>query len=246
MTTITIHDMEVLSIIPARGNSKELPKKNIRFLAGKPLIEYSITHAKQSKLINRIIVSTDNEKIAKISKSLRAEVPFLRPKKISKDSTPLIDVIKHTIEYLEKNENYIPDIIVVLQPTSPIRHSKKIDESIHLLMKTHCNSVLSVAKVETHPSICFWNDNKYLKPYDKNFEKLTIRQTHKPLYHPTGSLYTFWLKTLKKYDSIYGPKIKPLTTSNSSENLDINELFDFFVSEMTIKYWNKYSKKFGK
>ena len=237
------NSMKILSIIPARGNSKELPRKNIKFLVGKPLIEYSIAHAKKSQFIDRIIVSTDSKKIAQISKSLGVEVPFLRPKKISGDSTPIIDVVQHTLNFLEKNENYIPDIVIVLQPTSPIRNVKKIDESINLLKKTQCSSVISVAKVKTTPSICFWNENNFLKPFDKNFEKLTIRQNRKPLYHPTGSLYVFWAKTLRKYDSIYGPKIRPMLISNNSENLDVDNLFEFFLSEMTMKYWKKYSKK---
>lgn len=239
------NNMNILAIIPARGNSKELPKKNIQLMMTKPLIEYSINHAKQSTLINRIIVSTDNEIIAKISKSHGAEVPFLRPKKLSNDKTPLIDVIKHTIEYLQKNEGYVPDIVVVLQPTSPIRNHKTIDESIRLLTNTLSSSVLSVAKVKTHPSICFWKENEYLQPFDKNFKKLSIRQTRKILYHPTGSIYTFWVKTLKKYDSLYGPKIKPLIVSNNSENVDIDELFDFFICEMVMKNWDKYYKKFN-
>jgi len=236
--------MNILCIIPARGGSKRVSQKNIRKLNGKPLVEYSIRQAKQSKYINRIIVSTDNSKIAKISKILGAEVPFLRPKKISTDFTPLIDVIKHSIKYLKGNECYVPDIIVVLQPTSPIRKIEKIDESIRILKKTKCTSVITVSEVKTHPFVSFWYEKNLLKPYDKNFEKLSIRQQRKPIYHPTGSIYTLWCNTLKKYDSVYGPLIRPIIVKEKNEIVDIDEVFDFFVCEMTIKNWFRFKKMF--
>ena len=106
--------MKIVAIIPARGGSKGIPLKNIKKLFGKSLIEHTINAALNSKKINKVIVSTDNEKIARISKSLGAEVPFLRPKKISTDSSNSIDVIKHALKKLEKSK-FIPDIIVMLQ-----------------------------------------------------------------------------------------------------------------------------------
>lgn len=113
--------MKILALIPARGDSKGIPNKNIQKIGGKYLIEYTINSAKRSKLIDKIIVSTDSKKIASISKKLGAEVPFLRPKKISIDKSPTIEVIKHTLGFLSNNQFYVPDIILLLQPTSPFR-----------------------------------------------------------------------------------------------------------------------------
>lgn len=236
--------METLAIILARGGSLGIPRKNIRILAGKPLIEYTINAAKKSKQVSRIIVSTDDTKIAKISLLLGVEVPFLRPKKLSKNSTTNLEVIKHTIKTLNFKESYTPDIITVLQPTSPLRSSMMIDKSIERLKKSHVTSVLGVTLVKPHPSILFSNKTKFLKPLDPNFEKHTIRQKRKAFFQPTGSIYTFWYKTLSEYDSIYGPKILPIIISDASLNLDIDTPYDFFIAEMTVKYWKKFKNKF--
>jgi CMP-N-acetylneuraminic acid synthetase len=101
-----------------------------------------------------------------------------------------------------------------------------------------------VSKTKNHPYSSFWKDNKILKPFTKNFQKYTLRQSHSDLYYPTGMIYTFWSKTLKKYDSIYGPKIIPLIIKEPELIIDIDEPFDFFISEMIIKYWKNYQKNF--
>jgi CMP-N,N'-diacetyllegionaminic acid synthase len=236
--------MEVLSIIPARGNSKGIIEKNIRILNGKPLIYYTIQAAKKSKHINRILVSTDNIKIANIAKKFGADVPFVRPKSISKDNSSSYDVIKHTLHFLEKNENYIPDIVIFLQPTSPLRTSKKIDKSIQLLKHSKSDSVLSVYKPHSHPYRAFWYKDGLLKPFKNNFQKYSRRQSHPSLYSPTGEIYAFWYETIKKYDSIYGKKIKPIFPDDDEYIVDIDAPVDLFIVEMLLKYWKNYKKRF--
>jgi len=230
--------MNILAIIPARGGSKGIPQKNIKKLYKRPLIEYSINAAKSSKKINKIIVSTDNEKIAKISKSLGIEVPFLRPKKISADNSQTVDLIKHTIKKLKKNE-FVPDIITILQPTSPFRTSHMIDKSINLLKKTDATSVISVTEIKKHPFLWFEIQNEYLKSVKKDAHKFYQRQLFPKIFYPTGAIYTFWTSTLTRYNSIYGPKIKPMIVKDEMQNLDIDDNFDFFVAEMGMKYWKK-------
>ncbi len=232
--------MEVLAIIPARGGSQGILKKNIRKLSGKPLIEYTIETAQKSNKISRIIVSTDDPKIAKISQSLGAEVPFLRPKKFAKKNSLTLDVIKHTLNFLESKELYIPDIVIILQPTSPLRTSSLIDSSVVTLIKSKSTSVISVTPVKQHPFTSFSYNNKFLKPYKSNFEKHSIRQKRSFLFYPTGSIYTFWYKTIKKYNSLYGPKIKPLTDDDPKSNIDIDEKFDFFMAEMILRHWDSF------
>lgn len=227
--------MIVLAIVPARGGSKSIPIKNIKKLSGEPLISYTINIALKSKKINKLIVSTDSEKIARISKSLGAEVPFLRPKRISIDSSNTIDLVKHTIKKLEKY-NFYPDIITVLQPTSPFRKLWMIDKSINMLIKSNSTSVISVLKIKKHPYQSFWFKGKYLKPFKNDFLKFYQRQLFPELFYPTGAIYTFWTSTLKKYDSLYGPRIKPLIIDNDIINLDIDDSFDFFTAEMCKKY----------
>lgn len=236
--------MQILAIIPSRGGSKGVEMKNIRKLAGKPLIEYSIIVAKKSKFIDRIIVSTDDQEIVKISESLGAEVPFIRPKQFASDSSSNTEVVKHTLNFFKKKESYIPDIILLLQPTSPFRTTKMIDDSIKLLKKSNATSVLSVKEIKTHPYASFKYNGKFLRPFKSNFQRYRKRQERPPLYYPTGSIYTFWYDTFKRYASILGPRIKPMLVKDDYAFIDIDTSFDFFISEMIIHYWKDYKKIF--
>lgn len=228
--------MEILAIIPARGGSKGVPLKNIKKLNKIPLIEYSIIAAKKSKLINRVIVSTDNKKIAKISRELNAEVPFLRPKKISGDYIPIKDVVKHVINFL-RNQQYFPDVIVILQPTSPFRTSQDIDIAIKKFLKNKPTSLVEVKNITEHPYKSFKDEKKYLNPLMKNMEEYHSRQLLPKIMYPTGSIYIFWRKTLEKFNSIYGNKI--LGHKQKRRNIDLDTDFDFYLAEMLIKYQNK-------
>lgn len=234
--------MNILGIIPARSGSKGILCKNIQKLNNKPLLAYSIVAAKKSKLVNRVIVSTDDQKIASIAKNFGAEVPFLRPKNLASDKTQQIDVIKHVLKKLDKQENYVPDIVINLQPTSPLRTSNMIDKSIILLRKTNATSVLAVKKIKTHPYRAFWLPKKYLKPFRKDFLKFYQRQMFPPCYYPTGAIYTFWYSNLKKYNNIYGPRILPLKSNKPEVNIDVDSVFDFFVAEMILDKWNSFLK----
>ena len=235
--------MNILGIIPARGCSKGIPEKNLRKIDKKPLIQYTIETAKKSK-INKLIVSTDDQKIVDLSKSLKVDVSFLRPKSLSQDNTPTINVIKHTLKFLSKN-NYYPDIVVVLQPTSPFRTVQIINDSIDMLQKTSATSILSVSKNKHTPFTAFSYKSTYLKPFVKKFEKYNRRQLHPTLYYPNGVIYTFWVNTLSKYDSLYGPRIKPLIL-DEKQSIDIDNVYDVFMTEMTMLHWKKYLILFEK
>lgn len=233
--------MKILGFIPARGGSKGLLQKNILQLAGKPLIAHTILTAKKSKMFDKIIVSTDSKTISDISKKYGAESPVLRPKKISGDQSNLVEAINFTLNFLEKNASYSPDIIVILQPTSPLRSTDIIKKSIRLLKKTNSSSVISVSKVKTHPFISFWCKNGFLEPFKQNFTDYSNRQKLTPLYSPTGDVYTFWRSNLNKSKYIYGSRIKPIIITNEI-HIDIDNIFDLFMTEMVIKYWKKYMK----
>ena len=233
--------MNILGIIPARSGSKGLKNKNISKLLGKPLIQYTIDAAKKSKYVNKIVVSTDSDKIGKLSKFLGAEVPFIRPKKYATDNSSTLDVVKHVVKTLKQKENYDADIITILQPTSPLRKSRTIDESIELLKSSQrYNSVLGVHLVKTHPYASFNLKKGALKPFKNNFKKFYQRQTFPDLFFPTGSVYTFWRKTLEKYNSYLGPNIKPLII-NDETIIDVDDKFDLFLCEMILKHKQKIS-----
>ena len=231
---------KILAIIPARGGSKGIRRKNLQKLSGKPLIAHTIIAAKKTKSINKIIVSTDDKEIGKISKNNGAEVPFLRPKQISKDTSSIIEVIKHALKFLQENQSYVPDIIILLQPTSPLRTSQLITKTINTLKKSKATSVITVSKITKHPYASYWLKNDFLKPFEKNFTKYSRRQEFPDVFFPTGAVYTFWYDTLKKFNSLHGPKIKPIVVHD--EDIDIDNLRDLFFAEMMLKNWKKYKK----
>ena len=139
---------EIISIIPARGGSKGIPKKNIINFLGKPLIYWTIKSSLECKFINRTIVSSDNDEIIKISKKYGAEVIFKRPKKLSLDNSKSLDAIKHCVEFLKKKEKYSPYAVVTLQPTSPFRNSKHLDQAIKKFLKfKNADSLVSVQEL---------------------------------------------------------------------------------------------------
>ena len=150
--------MNVLGIIPARGGSKRVINKNIRDLAGKPLISFTIKAALGSKLINRLIVSTDNEEIAEIAKRYGAEVPFLRPASLAQDDTPDQPVFQHALKSLSKQDGYEPDIVLNLRPTTPFKTPKTIAKVIEKMRETKADIVRTMSPVESvnHP---YWMYN---------------------------------------------------------------------------------------
>ena len=131
--------MEILGIIPARGGSKGILNKNIQKLNNLPLISHTIESIQKSNLLSRIIVSTDDDDIAKIAKSHKIEVPFIRPKNISGSKATMKNVVNHALTFLEKKENYLPDLIMIFQPTTPYRSTKLISESIKIFQNQNTN-----------------------------------------------------------------------------------------------------------
>lgn len=234
--------MKIISIIPAKRKSIGLPMKNVRKIDGKPLLQYTIETSLAS-IIDRTIVSTDDKKIANFSRFIGADVPFMRPARLARKTVSNIDVVRHTLDYLDMTESYKPDIVLLLQPTSPLRTVKMINDSIRILQRSDATSVISVKIIKTHPYSSFWRGTKYLRPFKRDFESYRRRQDRAILYYPTGAIFTFWNKTLKKYNSMYGPRIKPLLIEDDSLNADIDSLFDFFIAEMTMRYWKQYTKE---
>lgn len=143
---------EVLAIIPARGGSKSIPRKNIRNFAGFPLIAWSIAAAKQSKAVTRVIVSTDDEEIARVARKFGAQTPFLRPKKYAIDNSPDLPVFVHALKWLKDHERYEPDVVVQLRPTSPIRPKDLVDRAVAMLLKhPEADSVRGVVAAGQNP-----------------------------------------------------------------------------------------------
>ena len=214
--------MEVLALIPARGGSKSIPYKNIYPIRGKPLIAYTIIEAKRAKLVSRVIVSTDDEKIVKVARRYGAEVPFLRPKRYAGDLTPDLPVFQHAIRWLWRHERYRPDIMVHLWPTSPLRFSKHIDEGVRMLVEHP--EVNSVRSVSTPPQTPFkmWlvkGRARPMQPLLKMLYPRLFRRKIKPFALPrqalprvfvqNGYFQMFWPKTLLEKVSMFGDRVLP-------------------------------------
>ena len=155
-----------LGIIPARGGSKTVPRKNLKPLAGKPLIVWSIETAQAARELDRFIVSTDNEEIAAVARAGGAEVPFLRPADIAEDSTPDLPVFQHALQWLREHEGYTPAMVVHLRPTLPFREPRQIDEVVQLMRETSADCVKSVYREEHHPHKMWRLREGRLHPYE--------------------------------------------------------------------------------
>ncbi|MCK4825372.1 acylneuraminate cytidylyltransferase family protein, partial [bacterium] len=186
-----MNNKTILALIPARGGSKGIPKKNIKPLLGKPLIAWTIEQAKKSKYFDIIIVSTDSEEIAKISEKYGAEVPFLRPKQLARDSSPTIDAIMHALNWFEERGEYF-DIVVLLEPTSPLRKENDLDNAIELFIKNidKADSLVSVGEVHLeNPYIMKKIEHGYAKSFMEIDEDMYQRQQLPKVYFPYGVVY---------------------------------------------------------
>ncbi len=225
-----------LAVIPARGGSKTIPKKNIKHLCGRPLIEYTFDAAKASGLLGRVLVSTDDEQIARIARRNKIEVPFLRPASLAKDDSPTLPVIQHAVVFLQDNENYRPDYVVILQPTSPLRTETHIDEAIQILIDTGADSVVSVTEVphQYNPCSIMKIEQGRLLSFMKGTEAYTRRQLKPVVYARNGAaIYALKYETLIKKNSLYGDDCRPYLMSKA-DSVDIDDSTDFEFAELIL------------
>lgn len=189
---INIKELKTLAVIPARGGSKGLPGKNLRLLRGKPLICYMIKHALASKYIAKVIVSTDDKKIAEVALDYGAEVPFLRPKELAEDTTPLNPVLKHAMAFYNSID-WKADAVISLQPTSPLITTDIIDSVIELFVRTMCDSVVTVSDIKHgHPYRAKkMHDDGRLENFCTEFDgdNFINRQERPPAYAYNGAIY---------------------------------------------------------
>lgn len=221
----------IIGLIPARSGSRGIPKKNIRPLGGYPLIAYSIIASRLSSKIERTIVSTDSQKFAGIALAYGAEVPFLRPAKISRDGSLDIEYVKHALGWFQTHEGAQPEYLVILPPPAPLRDPALIDKAIDKILRNEeATSLRSACETRESPYKFFGIENDYyvgLFPDDPRPEYYNLpRQAFAPVYHPNGYVDIVKSQTVTNLETLHGSRILSFITPDVGE-LDRPEDFDF-------------------
>lgn len=231
---------DILALIPARGGSKGIPRKNIRNFAGYPLIAWSIAAARQSQLVTRVVVSTDDEEIAAVAREYGAETPFLRPAEFAQDNSTDLPVFEHALQWLEENEGYRPEIVIQLRPTSPIRPKAMVDDAIHILLEhSDADCVRGVVPAGQNPFKMWRFDGadtpmKPLLQVDGIAEPYNApRQILPPVYWQTGHVDAIRVLTLKNKKTLTGEVIYPLMV-DPRYTVDIDTLSDWTKYEALV------------
>ncbi|GAF80481.1 unnamed protein product [marine sediment metagenome] len=233
-----INGKSVLAIIPARGGSKELPGKNIKELCGKPLIAWSIEVAEICSAIDRVVVSTDDDKLVDVVKKYGAEAPFERPAELANDTASTINVIFHTIDWLREHQDFRPEYILLLQPTSPLRTIEDIECAIQTLKDKEARAVVSVCETDHHP--CWSN----ILPEDGNMKDfirpkiLNKRRQGLPKYYRlNGAIYLAATKYLRERNGFFGPNTFAYEMPKE-RSVDIDSDLDFKLVSLLLQEKN--------
>ena len=228
--------LNVLAIIPARGGSKTVPKKNIKLLAGKPLIAYAIKAGLGSSVVDKVIVSTDDEEIAGISKGFGAEVPFLRPKELAEDNVSDLPVFQHAIRFLEQEHRFKPDIIVHLRATTPFRTGKDIDDCVKRLVEKGAGGVRTVNPVTESP---YWMDiiegGDKLRSFIPDGRKYKRRQDLPKVYRTNGIVDAVKRDIIMNKNRMYAEEDQRAVITETLRGLEIDTGLDFFIIEQLVK-----------
>jgi CMP-N,N'-diacetyllegionaminic acid synthase len=228
----------VLALIPARSGSKGVPDKNTRPLAGRTLLEYALAAAMASGVTDRIVLSTDSDCIAAEGRRVGLEVPFIRPADLARDDTPMLPVIEHALGALEQ-DGWVADIVVLLQPTSPLRRAEHIRDAVRQLRDSGADSVVTVVEVPRHlsPDYVMRLDGARLEPFLAGGKDITRRQDARSAFARDGTVYAFWSRTVRETHSIYGRDCRPLVLS-AVDSITIDTQSDWAEAERRLRVMN--------
>lgn len=223
-------NLNVLALIPARGGSKGLPQKNIRPLAGKPLIAWSIEAAKRCPFVSRVVVTTDDEEIARVSKASGAEVPFLRPPELAQDLTTTEATLQHAVQTLDA-QGWRADVVLFLQPTDVFRRQAWVDEAVRrLIEEPELDSAFVVS--ETHKN--FWRQQPKQAPEKVWWFTYGPRQKREPLYREDTGIACATRADLVRNGLRIGDRVHLIPTKDFATGIDIHDAFDLWLAEKTI------------
>ena len=237
---VRLSNENVLALIPAREGSKRIPNKNIRNFLGKPLIAYAIEHALDCKFINRVIVATDSPKIAEISDKFGGQIPWLLPKKLTKDKSKVIGSILYILHRLKEKENYQPDYVIVLQTTSPLREKKDILDCWQMMQKTKASTVLTVCP--THPRLYYLDKKQNIILANDLENQSTNTQDWRHGYVLNAFVYIVKTSSLIKEKSVITKNTKAVICPRW-RSVDLDTLEDLALAEFLYKNKKEISKK---
>ncbi len=225
----------IMGLVTARGGSKGVPGKNIKPLASRPLIAWSIEAAKRSRGLERVIVSTDDEKIARVARKWGADAPFIRPDYLARDDSPHIDVVVHAIEWMKEYRDYSPEYIMLLQPTSPLRTVDDIDAAIRIARKNDAESVISVCESPAHPyKIRKISGDGLLSDFVEKPNGYLRRQDLPAAYFENGAIYLVKKDIVINKRTLYPENTYPYIMK-PEHSIDIDTLWDFRLAEIILE-----------
>ena len=211
-----------------------MPGKNLRSVAGKPLIAWTIETALQCPLLDRVIVTTDSPEIVAVAREFGAEVPFMRPAELAGDDVPGVDPLIHAVQWLEAEQQYRPDLVVLLQPTSPLRGVEEIEGSIRLIVDKSADSVISVAPAPTHP---YWmrtvDDAGRMRDFIEHDRSISRRQDLPPVYAVDGTIYLIRREVLLRERALYVKNTVALIMTEH-RSLDIDTEWDLRLADLAL------------
>lgn len=226
----------VMAVVPARGGSKGIPRKNLRLLNQKPLIAHTLEQAKASTRINRLVVSTDDDEITRFALSVGVDVPFSRPMDLASDQASQVDVLIHTMKYVEEIEQKKYDIVLLLQPTAPLRLVDDIDQSLDLLFQSKADTVISLFQVgNTHPYYMYTLEGNYPQRLLQESETVHRRQDFPLVYVRNGAIYATRWDIVKEKHTLYGDAVVAYVMPQE-RSINIDTEFDLFIAESLLKY----------
>lgn len=228
------HGPRIMGLITARGGSKGIPRKNVIPLMGRPLISYTIKTALDSGVLDRLIVSTDDDEIAEVSRTWGAETPFMRPASLSGDLDPSYPVVVHALEWMAEHEGYRPDYVLLMQATSPLRTTEDLLRSVEIANANDADAVISVYQPKQHPLWMFeLTDDGRFADFDPASRELTRRQSLKPLYMLSGSIYLVKRDVIMRQDNFYTDRTFALVVPRE-RSTDIDTMLDVRIVELTM------------
>lgn len=227
-------DRLALGVIPARGGSRSISKKAVHPVAGRPLIAWTIDAARRSMVLDRVVVTTEDVEIARVSRDCGAEVPFMRPAELARDDVPNMEAAIHTLMWLDEHQDYRPEYLVLLQPTSPLRNPEDIEVPVKMARDEGLDSVVSVTPARQHPGLMrLVDEHGVATPYDSKMPELPRRQELSPVYAHNGAVFIVKASVLLSQRT-YEPEGTRAYMMPPERSLDVDSPWDIHVADLIL------------